>query len=273
MSIDERLRTGLVGNTDHLVPDVERELASTYGRARERRLRRGGLALTAVAAVATAVVWYGNVPATRDAEPVAPDPAPRSAADLVGVEGPLEPGRYSMAAWGESRKSGPLPRAVLQVPQGFFSNGGYVIDAGDGLTDDNFGEVMVWHVEQVPTDPCRPRTSAEVGPTVDDLAQALVRQRGPSTQPRPVTLDGHRGLQLDVTIPAQADLASCPNGYAVWKDLDQNPTQQVDHLWILDVDGTRLVVLVTEFPHQPDGQLQKLIAIAESIHFESATGS
>ncbi len=60
MSIDERLRTGLVRNTDHLLPDVEQELDATYGRARVRRVRRGGLALTAVAAVATAIVWYGD---------------------------------------------------------------------------------------------------------------------------------------------------------------------------------------------------------------------
>ena len=272
MSIDERLRIGLVRNTDHVQPDVERELQTTYDRVRVRRVRRGAVALAAVAAVATAIVWYGDVPALRDAEPIAPDPAPRSVTDMVGVEAPLEPGSYSMALWGESRQTGPLPRAILQVPEGYFSNGGYVVDAGGPGELDQYGEVMVWHVDQVPTDPCRPATTTDVGPTVDDLAQALVQQRGPSTRPRPVELAGHRGLRLEVSISPDMTLAQCPDGqYSLWKDLEQGPTDLANHLWILDVDGTRLVVVVTEFPDQPDGQLEELIAIAESIRFEPPT--
>ena len=274
MSIDERLRTGLVRNTDHLLPDVEQELDATYGRARVRKVRRGGVALAAVAAVATAIVWWGDVPTLRNAEPVAPDPAPRSATDMKDHHGALEPGSWSMAMWGESRQTGPLPRAILEVPAGYFSNGGYVVDAGGPGELEQYGEVMVWHVDRVPTDPCRSATTTDVGPTVDDLAQALVQQRGPSTRPRPVELDGHRGLQLEVSISPDMTLAQCPDGqYSLWEDLEQGPTDIVNHLWILDVDGTRLVVVVTEFPDQPDGQLQELTAIAESIHFEPATES
>ena len=33
MSVDERLRTGFAGNTEHLVPDLDRELRTTDGRA------------------------------------------------------------------------------------------------------------------------------------------------------------------------------------------------------------------------------------------------
>jgi hypothetical protein len=209
-------------------------------------------------------------PAPAAATPSSSVQAPEGPTDLVGVEGPLEPGSYSMAAWGESRKTGLLPRAVLEVPEGYFSNGGYVIDAGGPGELEQYGEVMVWHVDRVPTDPCRPRTTAEVGPSVDDLAQALVQQRGPSTKPRPVDLAGHRGLQLEVFIPPDMGVARCPHGYSLWNDLDQNPVDLVNHLWILDVDGTRLVVLVTQFPDQPDGQLQELTTIAESIRFEAA---
>ena len=276
MSIDERLRTGLVHNTDHLVPDVEHELASTYRRAHGRRLRRVGPALAAAAAVATRSLWYGDVPALRNAEPIAPDPAPRSATDLVDLHGPLEPGLYSMALWGESNQTGPLPRAVVDVPEGYFSNGGYDIDAGrQGVTDDQFGQVSGWHAVQVLADPCRGRTAADVGPTVQDLARALVRQTGPSSQPQPVTLDGHHGLSLEVTVPPDADLTRCTDeNYTLWRtepvgdSVFAVPTPGVvNRLWILDVDGTRLVVVTSLYPDETDELHQEQIAIAESIHF------
>ena len=138
-----------------------------------------------------------TTPVSDDASTTPPAETPTDAGptDMVDLHGPLEPGLYSMAAWGETDQTGPLPRAVLDVPEGYFSNGGYDLDAGhDGVTDDQLGQISVWHAIQVLADPCRGRTAADVGPTVDDLAQALVDQTGPSTQPRPVVLDGHRGL-------------------------------------------------------------------------------
>ncbi len=275
MSIDQRLRTGLVGNTDHLVPDLDRELRTTYGRARRRqRVRRGGIALAAVAAAAV-LAWVVDLPDLRDdAVPVTPNP--RAATDLVGLQGPLEPGLYSLAAWGETNQTGPLPRAIMDVPEGYFSHGGYVIDAGlDGVTDDQLGQISAWHAVQVLSDPCRRSTAADVGPTVDDLAHALVRATGPSTQPRPVVLDGHRGVTLEVTIPPDTDMSRCTFGeYSLWRteprgDSAYSPTTPgvVNRLWILDVDGTRLVVVASLFPDETDELHQEQIAIAESAHF------
>ncbi len=44
----------------------------------------------------------------------------------------------------------------------------------------------------------------------------------------------------------------------------------VNRLWILDVDGTRLVVVASLFPDETDELHQEQTAIAESIHFEPA---
>ena len=41
----------------------------------------------------------------------------------------------------------------------------------------------------------------------------------------------------------------------------------VNRLWILDVDGTRLVVVASLFPDETDELHQEQIAIAESAHF------
>ena len=61
--------------------------------------------------------------------------------------------------------------------------------------------------------PCRDHTTRVVGPSVSDLAGALRTQSVLDvTKPVPVTLDGHRGLYLEVTIPAEVYAGSCVRG-------------------------------------------------------------
>ena len=81
-----------------------------------------------------------------------------------------------------------------------------------------------------------------------------------ATTPVDVTVDGYAGKQVDFTVPnyptaadpaAGEDEADCVNGqFAIWDDKGerfgpsfwaQAPEQQ-HRLWILDVDGTRLVI-------------------------------
>ena len=219
-------------------------------------------------------------PVSDDASttPPAETPTTDGPTDMVGLDGPLEPGLYSMAVWGESDQTGPLPRAILDVPEGYFSNGGYDLDAGrDGVTDDQFGQITVWHATHVLADPCQRRTTADVGPTVEDLARALVNQTGPSSQPRPVVLDGHRGLSLEVTVPPDADLTDCTDeNYTLFGERKGDGTYSlstpgvVNRLWILDVDGTRLVVVASLFPDETDELHQEQITLAESARFVDA---
>jgi len=272
MSIDEQLRTRLVAETEHLVPDLELELARTLRRAQRRRHARTAV-VAAVAAAVAGVAWLAGVPgADRADRPVDPARSPDSsitgATDLVGYRGPLEPGRYSMAAWGPNGGT-TLPRAVLEVPEGYYSNGGWAVDAGGPGEIEQLGEVMVWPVTHVFTDPCDTRP-ARVGPTLRDLALALTDQTGTTTtRPRPVTLDGHRGLYLELTTGATH--AGCTR-LDLWHSAPDNDYGQdtggiVHHLWILDVDDTRLVVAVSNYPDQTPAQHQELIDIAETIHF------
>jgi hypothetical protein len=235
---------------------------------------------------ALAVILAGctaTEPEARAEEPsISSSSAPASGndgpTDLVGYRGPLEPGLYSLAAWGE-RAPEPLPRAILDVPEGYFSNGGYVLDAGSDASPeaDQYGTVQFSRVHRILTDPCRLGTATNVGPTIADLARALVDQRGPSTKPTPVELDGHTGLYLEVTVPPNLDLTDCTNGeYPLWlasPDTAQAHSDRagiVHHLWILDVDGTPLVLAVSNYPDQPETQHEELIAIAESTHFAPA---
>ena len=272
--IDERLRIGLAANTDHLMPDLDHELTTTYDRARGRqRVRRGVLALATVAAVAV-TAWVVELPDVGDGTvpPVTPNPTPT---DLDGYVGKLDPGTYSMAAWGETDAE-LLPRAIVTVPEGYWSNGGYVIDAGqDAFEPEELGAVQVYGADQVLTDPCRRRTAADVGPTVDDLARALARQSGPSTQPRPAVLDGRDAVYLEVTVPTETDIATCTDReYSLWlangEPHHHSDPGVVHHLWILEVDGNRLVAVASLYPDQSESQNQELLAMAESIHFVPA---
>ena len=272
MSIDEQLRTRLAAGTEHLAPDLELELSRTLRRAHHRRNVRTAV-FVAVAAGVAGIAWLVGVPgadrAERPVDPVrTPDSSVTGPTDLVGHEGPLEPGRYSMAAWGPDGDTR-LPRAVLEVPEGYFSNGGWAVDAGGPGELDQLGEVMVWPVTHVFPDPCGTR-STRVGPTARDLADALADQtRTTTTRPRPVTLDGHRGLYLELTTGATN--AGCTS-LDLWRsspDLvyGQDVGGLVHHLWILDVDSTRLTVAVSNYPDQTPAQHQELIDIAETIHF------
>ncbi len=279
MSIDERLHTGLNANTEHLVPDLDLELGSTLRRAHRRsRARLAGTSLVATAAVAGAA-WLGGLPGVdRGARPVDPVKTPDTARvqprDMAGLEGRLEPGTYSMPVWEDVDGAG-LPRVLVELPEGYFTNGGWVIDAGSAtLEPDEFGEVSVWQVGRAVPDPCTSTEQAALGNGVRDLARALVSQPGQTTTtPRRVTLDGRRGLYLEVTAPRDAELAGCDGGkYALWATgsdsvYGQDTPGVVNHLWILDVDGNRLVVAVANYPDQTEEQHRELLDIARTMRF------
>jgi hypothetical protein len=122
------------------------------------------------------------------------------------------------------------------------------------------------------SEPCRtveqeaePVADIPVGPTVDDLVTALVDH--PSldvTDPVDVTLAGYSGKYLDLTIPD--DISEC----AHYRPMDvqhhyaQGPGQRW-HMWILDVDGVRVLVEKNDYPAAPPETLAEEQAIIESL--------
>ncbi|HSV40505.1 MAG TPA: hypothetical protein VLI04_17210 [Nocardioidaceae bacterium] len=279
MSIDDRLRAGVAANTEHLVPNLELELASTLRKAHRRRQLRMGAVAAAAAGVAVASWLTGLTDIDRADRPFDPVETPRvdvdSPRDMSGLLGALVPGSYWMGVWGTA-DGAPHSRVQVEVPEGYYSNGGYVVDAGNNTFEpDQFGEVAVWRVEHIITDPCDANYYTDIGPSVRALARALTRQpRQETTSPTPVTLDGYEGLYLEVTstIP---DLGACGyNSHMLWhtgnsgdRAYGQDLPGVTNHLWILDVDGTRLVIAVSNYPDQTDAVHQGLIDIAETIRF------
>src|SRR6188508_3086099 len=134
MSIDERLRAGLAGNTEHLVSGLEGGISTVLRRVHRRRQARVAGGTLVVAAVVAAFGWLGGMPGLLRG---APDPAkppkitieePRS---MAGINGPLMAGRWVMPMLGSDPDA--LPRAVVEVPPGYGTPGGTVVDrGGDG---------------------------------------------------------------------------------------------------------------------------------------------
>jgi hypothetical protein len=199
------------------------------------------LARIAIAAVVVAAAGFtllnfgpsaGGVGATASPDPiptVTPGPSP-----LAVHDGVLEPGRYALGDW-------PLS---IAVPAGWTGSGdtGMTKDYGD-LAGPAFA---VGAIAGTFVDPCTDHTLATPTPTgIDDLAAALASQPGTSaTTPADVTIDGHQGKVVEVTVTA--DVESCgPDGFWLWATPNDaghvvQDANEVNRVYIVDVEGFRI---------------------------------
>lgn len=191
---------------------------------------------------------------------------------MEGIDGALEAGMWMVPLYARDYRT--LPWAVVEVPDGYGSPGGWTVDRGADGDPENHGTVDFWSVGTVVGDPCRASTGTDPGPTVRDLAEALRRQRGShATAPVPVTLDGHTGLYLEVTGPGRKQLDTCVDRtFTLWRGDDDVGSATavpgtVFQIWILDVNGHRIVVNETTSPHETRAEKAEVRAIAESTHF------
>jgi hypothetical protein len=122
-------------------------------------------------------------------------------------------------------------------------------------------------------DPCDASGAADVsvGTTVADLANAFTEQSAyEATAPADVTLDGYSGKRLDLQLPSDLDPATCNyDEFFVWEGspFSQGPANRW-HLWILDVEGARVVIFTEDFAGTPPEDQAELQAIVDSIHIE-----
>ena len=143
--------------------------------------------------------------------------------------------------------------------------------------------LSVWDAIQVPTDPCRwSSTMTTPGPTVDDLVKALVAQRTRNASaPAEATLAGYKGVYLEWSVPPDmVDGENCDkwpdNGYRDFvsflgvggSERYEQLANQIDRLWVLDVNGQRLVVDATYSADATDAQKTELGQVAESLRFD-----
>ena len=148
------------------------------------------------------------------------------------------------------------------------------VDRGADGDPEEYGDVSFWTVASVLRDPCEGQATVAPGPSVRDLAGALRAQPGHrTTRPRPVEVDGYSGLYLEVTLPAQQQINGCHDSeQMLWRTDDGNGyggniAGTISRLWILDVRGTRVVMVAGTTPNESADEVAEVLAIAASTHF------
>lgn len=169
------------------------------------------------------------------------------------------------------------PDALVEIPVGFENGalhgdvaptglGWYVVSTGG---HEFLGLSVVTSVEG---DACRaPGTDAVTpGPSVEELADALEAQESTdATAPEPVTLAGYDGLYLELAGPA--DLGDCAEAPALWDSRGIYGEGQVDRVWVLDVDGQRVVVDASHSqPESEAADIEQLNAMVDSLEIVTA---
>jgi hypothetical protein len=175
----------------------------------------------------------------------------------------------------------PVP-ITFTVPAGWYSTWAIEkVDTDATTTGDQHVDITFGTVTDSYRDPCRWSTTAidpQLGPTVQDLVDALGAQVGRNTtRGTPVTLDGHAGQRLGFDWPADIDPATCDFGeYRAWTAGGGSPPQDASRantmgrhsvVWIVDVDGLRVVVEAVQPIGISAAVEAEVQAIVDSIRF------
>ena len=221
-------------------------------------------------------------PAPSPTAPSDPSPTP-TLRDIneLGDFAPLEPGTYFIDP--DDDPATPL-RVVYEVPVEGWSQW---IGAAK-LTEDGHVGVSITTVTNVVSHGCRDHSPADppVGPSVDDLATALA-DLAPfrvTSQPTDVTIYGYSGKHLELTVPDlpttgsgdEKSFTGCTDGNlegwigppSVGAFFGYETPGYTEEHWILDVEGTRLMIAAERYPGRPQKDLTEQRAILDSIRIE-----
>lgn len=249
----------------------------------------GALAAVGVLAVA-GLGLYANRPAGVGTQPTpsptatpAPTATPSPTAKAPGG-GKLQPGTYFL---------NPLPAPntgltlTYTVPAGWEAFGPGLIPSGDPSTGAPGGIALQFiDVTSLNGDPCHwsaTTSDVSVGPRVDDLVQALRAQTAYEvSEPVDVSIGGYNGKRVDIVGPTapfrgySSEAPACDDGVVrLWSTAAHGKTniylQGPANRWqanILDIDGTRLVIIAQDFPGTSPEDRAELDAIVDSMVIE-----
>jgi hypothetical protein len=181
-------------------------------------------------------------------------------------------------------------RLLVTVPAtGWFALGPQmgkdVMESSDSVAGYDIRLLGPYFVSNINADPCRWRDSAlepPVGPTVDDLATALMAQpEQHASSVSDVTLGGYAGKKVELSVPDEIGApGACDGGnYQRWYE-NGDPSSygpftwgssQRDTVYIIDVEGTRWVIDTHYRLGVPESDLAELEQLVASIRFEPPT--
>lgn len=163
-------------------------------------------------------------------------PLPEPGAGGTSVE--LSPGRYRIPLDGSLAFDIDLPGPTTAHDDGLFlATDSYILKTE--IAGDEYG---------VPRHPCSDQTIEPVGPTVEDLVEAMGDLPAYEVSgAQAVELGGGDGFYLEARVPRGYDASACEGDGTV--QLPGNPATAVSGpppyvggWWVLDVDGQRVVV-------------------------------
>jgi hypothetical protein len=258
--------------TQKVTPDpgaLERQNRNQRRRSTQRKIGAFALVAAIVAiGIVAAIAALGSNGTRSPASQPSPTPTVQDVMKLEGFA-PLKPGTYFIDP--DRDPATPL-RVVYDIPvEGWSQWIGAVKFTGNGHLGVSITTVtnMVRHgcSDHSPADP-------PVGPSVDDLTTALA-DLAPfrvTSPPKDVTIHGYSGKHLELTVP---DAGCTAGSLESWMSANLGPPGDnafsgynlggTEEFWILDVDGTRLVIEANWAPASPREDVAEMRAILDSI--------
>jgi hypothetical protein len=186
-------------------------------------------------------------------------------------DGPLAVGRHTLTR-------GDVTFSVELTKPGWSSSIGYFFTK-DGPVDAAWSSVLFWDPSPkgVFAEPCAGAAKAESGASTAALAADVAALNGAELvhAPTDTTVGGHPAKRVTIRIPEDAPCQAGEGGFYLWyADLANGDARYVTKLgdtmdmWIVDVDGTRLVIDTERVKGAKPAITQELEAIIGSIRFE-----
>ena len=272
------LEDGVTVLPDRVLDAVLDQLPATHQRRAGWPARRSphmSTTLRIVVATAAVVVlaflgirFLGGTNFGAPSETATPIPTQSATPQPLG-DGPLDAGTVVAAGLGPSESIS----ATFTVPEGWDGFAGVCLLPATGTEGpDGMGTCFLGVESGLYSDPCdgdHGVADVPVGPTVDEFVNALAEQTAyEATAPTDVTLGGYSGKTMDLQLPS--DVASCDNGeFTPWAGsiYAQGPDNQW-RLWILDVEGERLILVSQDFAGTSSEDVAEQRAIVDSIRIQ-----
>jgi hypothetical protein len=265
-------------------------------------MKHGWIAVALAVALAGCASGTGTTAPKTSAPPAPSEPSPTpTIQNIMELEPfvPLEPGTYFIDP--DGNPSTPLRVVYVVPPEGWWMWIGATKPAEEGTACSSSGcpglpshvGVSITTVTNLVDQGCRNHSWADppVGPSVEDLAAALA-DLAPfkvTSPPRDVSAFGYSGKHLELTVPdlpvegeggVDRHFTGCEEGklksWVAFIDTAEEGDAFygytgpgfTEEFWILDVEGTRLMIAAERSPGSPPEDLDEQRAILDSIRIE-----